>query len=334
MKQEDLISIIVPIYNVEKYLNACIDSIINQTYKKIEIILVNDGSTDNSNKICLEYCKKDNRVKLINKKNGGLSSARNTGIDNATGQYICFVDSDDVIDINYINYLYNGIFSTKSDISCCKYKRFVDGTEIELNGSNQISNLNVIKNRDYIINTFYQINQELYSVSACNKLYNINIFEKIKFPEGKLFEDLAIVDDLISKVNKIAVIDNELYYYRITKNSITTSNFNSKKFVVLEHCKRYLEKYKDDKEMYNATLNLLFSREYEILANMKIAKYIDKNNEKKIWNDIKKNRISILKNKKTRKIAKISVILSYFGKNTSVKMLQIFKKYKAKRGIM
>ena len=116
-----LISVVVPVYNVEQYLKKCLDSIIKQKYNNLEIIIVNDGSTDNSQKICQEYVKKDKRIKLITQKNQGLSAARNTGIDNAHGKYISFVDSDDYLDLEFINELYNTIIENKSDISACDF---------------------------------------------------------------------------------------------------------------------------------------------------------------------------------------------------------------------
>lgn len=120
MKNE-LISVIVPIYNTSKYLSKCIDSIINQTYKNLEIILVNDGSTDNSLDICNKYKLIDSRIIIINKDNGGLSSAKNIGLDNHKGRYIAFIDSDDYVDNNFIGELYNNLISTNSDISLCNY---------------------------------------------------------------------------------------------------------------------------------------------------------------------------------------------------------------------
>ena len=120
MKKQDLISIVVPIYNVEKYLEKCINSIIIQTYKNIEIILVNDGSTDSSGKICDIYLKIDKRIKVVHKKNGGLSDARNVGIENAKGKYIAFIDSDDFLDSDFIEILYNLIIEYNADVSCCK----------------------------------------------------------------------------------------------------------------------------------------------------------------------------------------------------------------------
>ena len=126
---EDLISVIVPIYNVEKYINRCIDSIIEQTYTNLEIILVDDGSTDNSGSICDEYAKKDNRIKVIHKENGGVSSARNVGLDTAIGQYITFVDSDDYIEKKYCEILLKTLKKQKADCVACGYNRIYKNKE-------------------------------------------------------------------------------------------------------------------------------------------------------------------------------------------------------------
>ena len=139
MNDDIVISIIVPIYNTEKYLNECVDSIINQTYKNIEIILVNDGSTDNCLKICDEYAKKDKRVKVIHKENGGLSSARNSGLDILTGKYVCFIDSDDYVATTFVYDMFNLITKYNADIVEGSYQtindaeRFVNETDLKAN---------------------------------------------------------------------------------------------------------------------------------------------------------------------------------------------------------
>ena len=127
---EELISVVVPVYNVEKYIDKCINSIINQTYKNLEIILVDDGSPDNCGNICDEYAKKDNRIIVIHKENGGLSDARNTGIEVSKGKYITFIDSDDYISDNYVSFLYNLIIEYKADISIGKHYVLYENGEI------------------------------------------------------------------------------------------------------------------------------------------------------------------------------------------------------------
>lgn len=134
----DLISIIVPVYNVEKYLNKCIDSIINQTYKNIEIILVDDGSTDNSGKICDEYLLRDSRIKVIHKNNGGLSSARNEGINISSGEYIGFVDSDDWVEPNMYEEMYKKILYSNADIVDCGYWKEYENKSIKYISANEV----------------------------------------------------------------------------------------------------------------------------------------------------------------------------------------------------
>ena len=134
----DLVSVIVPIYKVEKYLGKCVDSIINQTYKNLEIILVDDGSPDNSGKICDEYAKKDNRIKVIHKENGGLSSARNAGLDVATGEFIAFVDSDDRIHLDFVEKLYRAIKEENADIASCYVESFIKKLLLKARGSSSI----------------------------------------------------------------------------------------------------------------------------------------------------------------------------------------------------
>lgn len=226
MDNQDLISIIVPIYNVEKYLDRCINSIINQSYKNIEIILVNDGSTDNSLKICEKYKLIDDRVIIINKKNGGQSEARNFGINVAKGEYISFVDSDDLIHIDMYSILYSAIIKNDSDISICRYKKF------NSNNIDRIIHDSIQKKKNVIVkhvNNEYALskclNTKRITVSAWSKLYKKDIFNEIKFPYGTEMEDWAIIVDLMLKCKKVALINKELYYYYYRSNSTMNKRF-------------------------------------------------------------------------------------------------------------
>lgn len=176
---EPLISVIVPVYNVEKYLKKCIHSIINQTLKDIEIILVDDGSTDNSPKILDDYEKKDKRVKVIHKENGGQGSARNAGLDISRGKYIGFVDSDDWIDLNMYEELYKDIVKNNSDISVCSRKIFDENNnlngKVELN--NEVIDLSKFEIENYITKRLLFP----HTVSACNKIYKNDILKNIRF---------------------------------------------------------------------------------------------------------------------------------------------------------
>lgn len=233
---EELVSIIVPIYNVEKYLNKCIDSILNQTYKNLEIILVDDNSPDNCPKICDEYAKQDTRIKVIHKENGGLSSARNAGLDICTGEYIAFVDSDDYVEKDYILDLYKTIKDSNADISVCGFNK------IDLY-TNKIIGVYQDKKFLYDDTTKFEFlfrDDHVTSVVAWNKLYRKEIFNNLKYPEGHIHEDEYIVYDLIKNTkNGIATTENVLYNYIIRNDSITGNQKITKKnfdaFYCLEH---------------------------------------------------------------------------------------------------
>ncbi|MGL5749960.1 MAG: glycosyltransferase family 2 protein [Paraclostridium sp.] len=214
------ISIIVPVYNVENYLKKCLDSIVSQSFKNIEIIIVNDGSTDNSREICDEYKKKDNRIKVIHKENEGLSSARNRGIDISKGKYIGFIDSDDWIDKYMYEKLYNLCEKTSSDIGICNFFR----NENERNVEDE-----VVIELDNIEGMRELFKGNLYRFSACNKLFKKSCFENIIFPEGRVHEDLSTTYKVFSNANKIVYTNYLGYFYFVRENSILTSKYNEKR---------------------------------------------------------------------------------------------------------
>ena len=212
------ISIIVPVYNVEHYLENCIESILNQTFKDFELILVDDGSTDNSGKICDIYEKKDSRIKVIHKNNGGLSSARNTCLDIACGKYVGFVDSDDSIHPKMYEVLYNLIKKYKSDISCCSYKYTYDISskeyeKLNLNKVIEMSNIEAIEK-------LYDKDLGVRLIVAWNKLYNKCLFDNIRYKVGRLHEDEFMAHRILYNSKKITYVDNELYYYLQREGSI------------------------------------------------------------------------------------------------------------------
>ena len=218
MNNTSKISIIVPVYNTEKYLKECIDSIINQTYKNLEIILIDDGSTDNSLNICKLFSSQDKRIKIIEKSNSGVSDSRNMGLVSSTGDYITFVDSDDWIENNYIMNLFNNLIANNVDISMCNFN---------LHSSNNIiKKKNFLDNNvyyeDYLLNPFSKV----FCGGICGKLYNKKIinfqFDKdIKIGEDRLFWFQAVL-----KAKKVYVFNDFLYNYRLNENSaMQTMNF-------------------------------------------------------------------------------------------------------------
>lgn len=240
-----LISVIVPIYNVEKYLSQCVNSLINQTYKNLEIILVDDGSLDNSGKICDDFSEIDSRIIVIHKENNGLSSARNAGLKIAKGNFIGFVDSDDWLDENMYEILFKLIKDNDSDISCCKFFKAADSEEkVPVIDNEIIQSFNNIDG----LNNFYT---DLYTqtVVAWNKLYKRNLFDNVTYPTGKIHEDEGTTYKLFYKANKITYTNKPLYYYRTTPNSITTRKFNKKRLDILDV---YDEKIKFIKSINNS----------------------------------------------------------------------------------
>lgn len=218
---KDKISIIIPVYNVEQYLSQCLDSVINQTYKNLEILLIDDGSTDNSGKICDKYAKLDNRISVFHKKNEGVSSARNLGLNKCTGDFIGFVDPDDFLELNMYEILYNKQHQTNADIVWCNYYNYFSKehyTKINIVNKNTYYNLSFNLNKfgiDLFNNKYYE-HSHLWS-----KLYKKSIFDNINYPYRKALGDLFIFLPTLMEANIICIIPQALYYYRVNRpNSI------------------------------------------------------------------------------------------------------------------
>lgn len=216
---KDLISIIIPVYKVEKYIKKCIDSIICQSYRNLEIILIDDGSPDESGKICDQYATIDNRIKVIHQKNGGLSAARNAGIKVAKGKYIAFVDSDDYIKSDMISNLYDDINKEKADISICGYYLVKDDVVSYCEHCNEKFTLSGIEAMNHLYDDYCVLTS-----LAWNKLYKREVFKYIKFAEGKVHEDDIIILDILKVCKKISFNLKPEYYY-IQRTDSITGNF-------------------------------------------------------------------------------------------------------------
>lgn len=220
-----LISIIVPIYKVEKYLKKCVESILTQTYKNYELILVDDGSPDNCPVLCDEFAQRDSRIVVIHKKNGGLSEARNEGLNIARGEYIGFVDSDDYIEPNMYELLLNKIVLTKADMAVCNYK-YVDEQyqSIDNRNANMPINDEILVADEYLNRLIGKCGW--YYVPAWNKLYSKSIFDDIRFPKGKQHEDEFLIHHIVRKCNCIVCLRQSLYNYVQRSSSIMNQKFN------------------------------------------------------------------------------------------------------------
>ena len=218
----DLISVIIPVYKVEKYLCRCVDSVLEQTYTNMEIILVDDGSPDNCPVMCDEYARQDSRVKVIHQENAGLSGARNAGIDMAQGQWLAFVDSDDYLAADFLERLYQACVDTGSSLSVCRWE-YVRGETIPEHGTGVTR---VYTGREMLANLY--VPDGAYFVVAWNKLYRKELFEDIRYPLGRIHEDEATTYRIYDKVRKAAYVDRSLYGYFVTPVSITRG-FNPKR---------------------------------------------------------------------------------------------------------
>lgn len=232
-----LVSIIVPVYNTSKYLEKCLYSLIEQTIQNIEIIVVNDGSTDDSLKIAKNIAKKDNRIKVFSKPNGGLSSARNFGIEKSSGEYIGFVDSDDYVKENMFEQLYNMVEENHAKMAVCGWY-LVENEEVR---KCAFECKRVVLNDEQAIDLL--LNHVSYDNFACNKLFHRSLFQDISFPVGELLEDLSTIYKLIHTAKKIVVDSQPLYYYVLHNNSITSNLYrqvNPDVFKVIEKRKNNL----------------------------------------------------------------------------------------------
>lgn len=265
------VSIIVPVYNVEKYLHRCMDSLINQTFKDIEIIAVNDGSTDNSLNILNEYCVKDDRVRVINKNNGGLSSARNIGIDEAIGKYILFVDSDDWIDLNMINQLYTTSTVNNCDVTMCSYSReYSNKSREKIFSFDEVTIFNEVECKNLHRRIIGPIGSELANpehndslVTAWGKLYKSNIIKNnnIKFVDTSVIgtEDCLFNVYVFSYVKSAVFINKPFYkYWKENNNSLTSihkSKLKDKWLKMYSYIRNFLDAGNYDESFYNALEN-------------------------------------------------------------------------------
>lgn len=226
MSERKSVSIIVPVYNVEQYLAECVESLIHQTYPELEIILVDDSSPDNCPAMCDEYALKDSRIRVIHKPNGGLSDARNAGIEVATGHYIVFVDSDDYIVLTMIEQLVTIAEQSGAGIASCCCTGEVDKLSSEISDRFRVAtSAEALKS--------ILVEREI-NTSASTKLYETRLFEDVRFPVGKIYEDYATIYKVIHKAGKVAYNSANMYYYRPNPTSITGGKFYKKQMQYFE----------------------------------------------------------------------------------------------------
>lgn len=315
--EKPLISIIVPVYNVEQYLEKCLRCIINQTYKNIEIILVDDGSSDSSGDICDIWKERDKRIKVIHKENGGLSDARNRGIEEAKGAFLQFIDSDDIVENGMTEYLFELCKENDSQIAICDCVHFYVNENAKYQKGTHIK---IFAAEDALCEMMYQ---KSFLFCAWGKLFKRELFDSIRFPVGMLFEDVAIMYKLFSIANTIVYSDAKLYGYLHRENSITTKKFDKRDCDILRICDDQVSfARKFSKKVYDAAVA------YQVVGAFRV--YLNAPSEEKFREDrsysediIHEHGIEVFRNKYVRKKTRIAILLFFFNK----RMLRMIYKH-------
>ena len=310
MNDLPLISVIIPVYNVENYLDDCLNSVIVQTFHNIEIILINDGSTDKTARICDEFATKDDRIRVLHKDNSGVAASRNVGVDLALGDYILFVDGDDVANREMVEVLYGNLKKYDADISICGLKYF--DTKMPYN-TVKIQKTIVLNNIDAIESMFYQ---RYFDTGPVAKLYKSSIVKKNRFPDGKVFEDLYTVYKILNGAEKIVFTPEVLYYYRQNEVSLMHKDFENSildELSAIDEIEMFVNK--EHPELEKAFLSRKFSSYCQVFGWIPS----DNNNKEltairnEIWEYIRSYRSKMLKDDKARRKNRLAALLSYGG---------------------
>lgn len=301
MMKQPLVSIIVPVYHVEKYLDDCIRSILHQTYSYFELILVDDGSDDSCPQKCEEWGEKDNRIRVIHKINGGLSDARNAGLEIARGEYIAFVDSDDFVHECYIEELLKIIEEKDCDISICRFQKFIDGDSIENKKlKKEVRCLQSIE--------CYRSTDAFYDV-AWNKMYKRDVIGNIRYPYRKLHEDIYTTYKIIISAKKVGITEDELYYYRQRGDSIIGNQTGAPGIDIEEAFWERIAFFKErDSDAYANALETYVSNVYKIINNA-AAKPIQVKDVNRIRQRLKSIAREILKQKALGTMTKLKICI-------------------------
>lgn len=290
------ISVIIPVYNVEKYLPQCLESVINQTYHNLEIILVDDGSTDSSPQICNDYATKDNRIKLIHKENGGSSDARNEGLKLISSNFVAFVDSDDILSPHLYQILMDILLKTDSDIAECSFSEFEKDHKLDV--------LKIINSGKFEIfdteGALTQIMKGSLSIVVWNKIYKTKVLKDICFPKGKFIDDVYWTYKVFGNAIKVVKVPEPLYYYRKRNSSIMGGPYSIQRLDILqalEEMMLYFHEFFPKLEKPATKVYCFVSMSH--YCQLTVHHEIDANKvfRKKIFSQMKKyNRLSILKN--------------------------------------
>lgn len=315
MNELPLISIIVPVYNADKYLRECLNSICSQKNIKSEIILIDDGSTDSSGAICDEYAQKYTNIKVIHQKNAGPGVARNAGLDLMTGEYLCFVDSDDYIADDMYETLLKAITQTESDIACCGYMQVIDGkvtvAEKPVTDAVILSGQEIIKN--------LMLDKEM-TYSPCDKLFRAHLFKEMRFPKENLpYEDLPCLYSILKSAGKVVYIGEAKYYYRFVMSSRSRKTFQHQNIYMLIYKQKICDDViKNMPELRDESFFTSIQCASSLYAHLKRDGKEKECKEEKLYMEkfLWKNRWDILKNPylpRNAKLVALSIPLQFYG---------------------
>lgn len=306
------VSIIIPIYNTEQYLADCLESVLAQTFADFEAIVVDDGSTDGSAEIIRKYANRDSRFVSVHQENKGLSDARNAGIDIARGNWITFVDSDDVIQPQFLETLLDIANKAGADIACCNKRNFANISENTQSTSSSSNKVIELAPEDALANALFQKDNPDYS--AWNKLYDASLWKERRFPSGKFFEDVATIPQVFLESRKVVFTQKQLYLYRKRTTSILATAYSRKKAELLNIAESVCTLVQGKgRKLEKAAQSNLLSASFSILMRTPDTEEFADYRER-AWKHIKRLRIKAIFSFSNRFRNKIAVLLSFCGK--------------------
>ena len=311
MTREPLISVIVPVYNAGEYLDPCLESIVAQSYRHLEIIVVDDGSTDGSSEKCDHWAERDKRIRVIHQPNGGHSAARNTALDSMTGQLVTMVDSDDVLHPDFTATLLDVMQRTSCDIAVGRYVPF-DSVQPLFPADDANAPLRQYNQHEAMLAVFYQQGLDH---SPWGRIFRASLFEQVRFPMGIIYEDLAIIYPLLKQCTSVAVIDRVLYGYRQHDDS-SMKVFSPRRAAVLDVCEQLEKTMQDSDQQYlKAVRSRALSAYFNILLlSRQDVKDDHKRLQERCWAGIKRLRRDCLVDPHVRKKNKLGIMASYLGR--------------------
>lgn len=309
-----IVSVVVPVYNVESYLPRCLQSISSQTHRELEILLVDDGSTDSSGELCDAFAAGDPRARVIHKSNGGLSDARNAGIGIATGDFILCIDSDDFVTADHIELLLTSSLENDADIATSAFMRITDADPADMTAVGRREATEVLDTHTALRRLFYQRG---ITTSAWGKLYRRSLFDGITYPVGKLHEDLDTTYRIFAKASKVVVGTEMTYRYTERRGSITGAGFSERRLDALTFAEEAVKFIAGSTPaLLDSATNRLFMEAVFVMSVMPIRDKQAGRHLKRVWEVIHQTRARVIRDRKSRGHVRLFALAAYFGKHS------------------